>query len=99
MKSVSPLNDQSALVRFETARRDAGARYETSQPWVAVVQYRFAGEPMSVEDRYLNPLGFQVTAYRRDAEALPEAEPRSEQPSDPAEIDLASSAPPTEFAP
>lgn len=75
VKSVSPLNDQSALVRFETVRRDGGARYETPQPWVAVVQYRFAGEPMSIEDRYLNPLGFQVTSYRRDAEALPQPEP------------------------
>lgn len=29
---------------------------------------------MSIEDRYLNPLGFQVSSYRRDAEALPQSE-------------------------
>lgn len=71
VKSVSPLDGQSALVRFETVRRDAGSKYEMPQPWVAVVHYRFSGEPMSIEDRYLNPLGFQVSGYRRDAEALP----------------------------
>lgn len=71
VKSVSPLGERSALVRFETVRRDAGSRYETPQPWVAAVKYRFAGEPMSVEDRYLNPLGFQVSEYRRDPETLP----------------------------
>ena len=27
---------------------------------------------MSEADRYINPLGFQVTGYRRDAETLPE---------------------------
>ena len=27
---------------------------------------------MSEADRYVNPLGFQVTSYRRDAETLPE---------------------------
>ena len=26
---------------------------------------------MTAEDRYINPLGFQVTRYRRDAETLP----------------------------
>jgi type IV secretion system protein VirB8 len=26
---------------------------------------------MSVEDRYVNPLGFQVVSYRKDPEALP----------------------------
>ncbi len=30
---------------------------------------------MSEQDRYLNPLGFQVSRYRRDAETLPEAAP------------------------
>jgi type IV secretion system protein VirB8 len=65
------------LVRFETIQRDAGAQYQVAQPWVAVVRYRFSGEPMSAEDRFLNPLGFQVTEYRRDAEALPREETAS----------------------
>lgn len=71
VKSVSPLTPQSALVRFETVARNDGGPYETAQPWVAIIEYRFSGEPMSADDRFLNPLGFQVTIYRRDPEALP----------------------------
>jgi type IV secretion system protein VirB8 len=71
VKSVSRLSEQSALVRFETVRRDEGGQYLPARPWVAIVEYRFSGEPMSAEDRFLNPLGFQVLNYRRDPEALP----------------------------
>lgn len=78
VKSVSRLNDQSALVRFDTVRRDQGGPPQPAQAWVAVVRYQFSGEPMSTEDRFVNPLGFQVVEYQRDAEALPavaEAQP------------------------
>lgn len=75
VKSISPLGGNSELVRFETQRRDAGGQALPWQPWVAVIGYRFSGEPMQRADRYLNPLGFQVLRYRRDAEALPIAEP------------------------
>lgn len=74
VKSVSPLDAQSALVRFDTVRRDEGGQYQPVMPWVAIVQYRFSGEPMSADDRFLNPLGFQVVDYRRDPEALPVAD-------------------------
>lgn len=70
VKSVSPMPDESVLVRFETIRRDAGGGFQPAQAWVAIIKYRFSGEPMSAEDRFLNPLGFQVTQYRRDPEAL-----------------------------
>jgi type IV secretion system protein VirB8 len=43
--------------------------------WQAVVSFRFTGQPMRMEDRLLNPLGFQVTAYRRDAETAADANP------------------------
>ena len=74
VKSVSPLGAGAALVRFETQRRDAGAQIQPPRAWVAVIRYRFSGEPMTREDRFVNPLGFQVLRYRRDAEALPEPE-------------------------
>lgn len=70
VKSVSRLDERSALVRFETVRRDADGPHHSPAPWVAVVDYRFSGEPMSAEDRFLNPLGFQVLKYRRDPETL-----------------------------
>jgi type IV secretion system protein VirB8 len=71
VKSVSPVARNVAMVRFETQRRDAGGRAEPRRAWVAIVRYRYSGEPMSLEDRLINPLGFEVLRYRRDAEALP----------------------------
>jgi type IV secretion system protein VirB8 len=75
VKSISPLGGNAALVRFETQRHDKGAQAQGPKAWVAVVRYRFSTEPLTREDRFLNPLGFQVTGYRRDEEALPPPEP------------------------
>jgi len=73
VKSVSPLGPNAALIRFDTVRNDSGAQAQTPAQWVAVVRYRYSGEPMKLEDRFINPLGFQVTGYRKDAEALPQS--------------------------
>lgn len=71
IKSVSNLAEDRAMVRFTTTRIDPRAAARPSQHWVAVISYRFSTAEMSEEDRYVNPLGFQVTRYRRDAETLP----------------------------
>ena len=74
VKSVSPLARNVAMVRFETLRHDgAGGRVPVGA-WAAIVRYRFSAASLSAEDRYVNPLGFQVVRYRRDAEALPPTE-------------------------
>lgn len=73
IRSVSSLSRDTALVRFSTARTDSGARAQTAQHWAAIISYRFSNVDMSAEDRLTNPLGFQVTRYRKDAETLPEA--------------------------
>ncbi len=70
IKSISILPGSSALVRFETERRDGGAGAGERRPYAVVVSYRYSGSPMRMEDRFFNPLGFQVTGYRRDAETL-----------------------------
>lgn len=69
IKSVSLTSPTSALVRFSTDRRD-GDGPVSRRDWAAVIQFAFSGGPLSVEDRLINPLGFQVTRYRRDAETL-----------------------------
>jgi type IV secretion system protein VirB8 len=71
--SVSSLAANRSLVRFTTTRTDPGGQQQPPQHWAAVVSYRFSGAEMSEADRLLNPLGFQVTRYRRDAETLPAA--------------------------
>ena len=70
VKSVSMLSQGGALVRFDTTRRDAGATGGERRAWTAVIGFRFTGAPLRMEDRFLNPLGFQVTSYRRDAESI-----------------------------
>ena len=81
VKSVSPVGPNAALVRFDTVRSDNGAQPRLQNSWVAVVRYRYSGEPMSAEDRFVNPLGFQVTSYRKDAEALPAVLPAAAAPA------------------
>jgi len=92
VKSVSPLGNNGALVRFETIQRDANGAVQPARAWISVVRYRYSGAPMSLEDRFINPLGFEVTHYRRDAEALPSAEPA---PTAPATV-AATTAPPAQ---
>lgn len=75
VKSVSPTAGNAALVRFDTVRTDANGQAQPPMPWVALVKYHYSTAPMSVEDRFVNPLGFQVTGYRKDPEALPPVSP------------------------
>lgn len=74
VKSVTPLGNNVAMVRFQTQRHDAGGHDYAPQQWVSVIRYTWSDEPMSVADRYLNPLGFEVTRYDRSAETLPQPE-------------------------
>ena len=74
VRSVSPLAKNVAMVRFETVRRDGAGPAVPVGAWAAIVRYRFSTAALSAEDRYVNPLGFQVVRYRRDAEALPVVE-------------------------
>lgn len=74
IKSIAVLDKTSALVRFSTDRRDGDGPL-TRREWAAVVRFGFSGAPLSAEDRLLNPLGFQVSHYRRDAEAMPQQVP------------------------
>ena len=68
VKSVSKLGPGAALVRFDTQQQARGGITGPFRPWVAVIRYRYTDAPMSLEDRLVNPLGFQVLGYRRDAE-------------------------------
>jgi type IV secretion system protein VirB8 len=75
VRSVSPLNANTALVRFSTIRADTDADRQPAQSWAAVIRYGFSPMKMSEADRFDNPLGFQVLRYHRDPETLPEASP------------------------
>lgn len=66
--------DRSAEVRFSTLRRSPG-QTPRRDDWRAVVRYQFSGAPMRMEDRLINPLGFQVLSYRRDRQTPADTPP------------------------
>ncbi|MEO0419745.1 MAG: VirB8/TrbF family protein [Pseudomonadota bacterium] len=72
VKSVSAIGDDRSMIRFATSVVDPRGRRQEPQHWVAIVGYTFSSAGMSESDRYINPLGFQVTFYRRDPETLAE---------------------------
>jgi len=68
IKSVSQLSPGQALVRFDTFRESTSGQKERVDSWISAMRYTFIDAPMSFDDRLLNPLGFQVSSYRRDPE-------------------------------
>jgi len=95
VKSVSQLSPGAALVRFDSLYQDPNGQPTLSQPWISVVRYRFVDAPMKLEDRLINPLGFQVVSYRRDAEVpTPSSSGRSDEAM-PAVSNPGSSPPPS----
>jgi type IV secretion system protein VirB8 len=68
VRSVSLMTPGTALVRFVAARRLPDGRAGPERSYVSAISYGFSGKPLRAEDRFVNPLGFQVTRYRRDLE-------------------------------
>ena len=70
IKSVSLIGPGAALVRYDADRTIAGGRGSTSSAFVSAVSFGFSDRSLRAADRFDNPLGFQVTRYRRDAEGV-----------------------------
>lgn len=68
VRSVIFLNERTAAVRFQTTRKNE--RETITEHWVANVRFRYTSEPMRNDYRFDNPLGFQVTEYRKDQETV-----------------------------
>lgn len=68
IKSASIVAPGAALVRFDIQRRGAGGGAVAQRSYVSALSFGFSGKPLRVRDRFDNPLGFQVTRYRRDLE-------------------------------
>ena len=71
IRSLSSLNENTAFVRFTTTQTNPGGQPQLAQDWVATITFRYSDADMSAADRLTNPLGFQVTRYRKDPETLP----------------------------
>ena len=67
--SVSPLSKDTAQVRLSTTLKRNGNQSEPEKFWVAVIRYRFTNVPLEIQERFENPLGFQVISFRLDQES------------------------------
>lgn len=70
IRSVSLIGDAAGLVRFTATRTALGAATGQSTNYVSAISFGFNGRPLSQADRFDNPLGFQVTRYRRDPDGM-----------------------------
>ena len=70
IRSVNLLSATTALVSFRTILEERG-REGTVDYWRGAVTFRYTDKEMSMADRFINPLGFQITSYRRDPDLLP----------------------------
>lgn len=68
IKSTSFISPTIALVRY-TRAIERGPDKPSLSHWAATITFRYSKAPMSVEDRGINPLGFQVTEYRNDPDS------------------------------
>jgi type IV secretion system protein VirB8 len=68
IKSVSMVAPGVALVRYDVDRRAASGGGFGRRSYVSALSFGFSGNPLRMQDRFDNPLGFQVTRYRRDLE-------------------------------
>lgn len=69
IKGTSFISPNVALVRY-TKEVERGLDKPQLTHWVATITFKYTTAPMSEKDRAVNPLGFQVTEYRNDPDAL-----------------------------
>lgn len=70
IRSVSLIADGAGLVRFTATRSALGVAVSQQNNFVAAISFGFNGRALRQADRYDNPLGFQVTRYRRDMDGF-----------------------------
>jgi type IV secretion system protein VirB8 len=70
LKSISFPTPNSAVIRFRLTNIGTVRDFENNRDMIADIDFRFADIKLSVEERYINPLGFQVTRYVVDQELV-----------------------------
>lgn len=59
------LNKDTAQISYTTTLTKPGQE-TLVRHWIATVQFKFTGKPLTFTDRWENPLGFLITSYRKD---------------------------------
>lgn len=73
IRAVNLLSATTALVSFRTIVEQRG-REAAVQHWRGAVTFGYTARELRMADRFINPLGFQITRYRRDPDLLPTQE-------------------------
>ncbi len=68
VNSISFPDTGVAAIRF--TRRDRVRQTESESRWLATITYEYLNPPTAEAERLVNPLGFQVSDYRIDAESI-----------------------------
>lgn len=76
LKSISFPTPNSAIVRFRLQNVGSVMGFANNRDMIVDMDFRFADLKLSVEERYINPLGFQVTKYVIDQELVKGSEER-----------------------
>ena len=67
IKSITYLNPQ--LVQVRVFIEETGSM-PTTQHKIILIAFEYVKMSLSIEERYLNPLGFRVTDYRMDEDVF-----------------------------
>lgn len=71
IKSIQFLDDSTAQIRFLLTDIKKGGVNMAAYHKIAIIGFKFLPNlKMSIEDRYVNPLNFQVTSYTVDDETI-----------------------------
>lgn len=68
IRNVSFIDEDTVTIPIKRTERTKGQindKYE-----VVTMSFQYLQDPASEEDRFINPLGFQVTAYRKDPQLV-----------------------------
>lgn len=72
ISSVNLLSESTALASFRTILEHRGR--EVTNHWRAAMTFAYTTKQFTMRDRFINPLGFQISSYRRDPDLAPTAE-------------------------
>jgi type IV secretion system protein VirB8 len=70
LKSISFVTPQKATIRFRLRNVGQVVGFVNNRDMIVDMEFQFADLQLSAEDRYVNPLGFQVTRYVIDQELV-----------------------------
>jgi type IV secretion system protein VirB8 len=70
LKSIQFTDPNSAQVRFRLETRGRTTGFKPRRDMIAYVEFKFANLNLTLEERFINPIGFQVGQYSVDDELI-----------------------------